>query len=101
MPKDAGSLWATYDVHAGPLSGFEIGGGLYAASDRKAALNSTFRMDSYAVFNALLSYTTHGWKAAVNVTNLFDKRYYQSATGLSNVFFGEPRVATFRIQKTF
>jgi outer membrane receptor for ferric coprogen and ferric-rhodotorulic acid len=58
---------------------------------------------SYAVWNARVGYQFNkNWSAALNVNNLFDKKYYQTigAPGWGS-FYGDPRNATLTLRGRF
>ncbi len=48
--------------------------------------NVTLRQGGYAIFNARLGYQIDEiWTAAVNVNNVFDRRYYQGCSLLNGI----------------
>ena len=90
VPKWGGSLAVKYDF-AGEQAeeGLSIGLGLYAQGDRQGDAANTFVLPAHTRFDAFAAYR---WKlpqgrltAQVNVRNLFDETYYESADPDSNV----------------
>lgn len=85
VPGHMASLWLDYQVEAGPLEGLGVAGGVrYTGASWGDALN-TFKVPSYTLFDAALSYDfgkrnpeLNGLSANLNVTNLFDKSYVAS-----------------------
>ncbi|THF62618.1 TonB-dependent siderophore receptor [Pseudothauera rhizosphaerae] len=108
-PKHLFKLWTSYQLR-GQLAGLKVGGGLTAQS-------KTYVSGSASTFNAVsglydgptvdYEFTEPGralvnlfaeyrfnpqWSLALNVNNLFDKRYYQVVgTTDSGNWYGEPR----------
>lgn len=112
VPSWGGSLAVKYDF-AGEQAeeGFSVGLGLYAQGDRQGDAANTFVLPAYARFDAFAAYR---WKlphgrltAQVNVRNLFDETYYESADPESNVaprlgvYPGAPQSGIFSIRYDF
>jgi iron complex outermembrane receptor protein/outer membrane receptor for ferric coprogen and ferric-rhodotorulic acid len=91
----------------GELSGWTVGGGVTAQtgysfpSDEN--LSTTTSEGGRAVWDLNTSYrVSKNWTAALNLTNLFDKRYYSMLGGLSRGnYYGEPRAATLTLRGNF
>lgn len=96
-PKHLFKLWTTYDLQ-GPLEGFKIGGGVTAQSSfyqTGTFAGNPFRITEpgRAVVDLFAQYRLdEHWTLALNVNNLFDRKYYQAigAFYLGN-FYGAPR----------
>ncbi|MFM2042910.1 MAG: hypothetical protein RLY86_1486 [Pseudomonadota bacterium] len=90
VPEHAASLAFRYEFqpdHA--LAGLFIGGGVYAVGDRFGDTRNTFTLPGYVRLDGLAGYR---WSigettmtAQVNVKNLTDERYFESADPNSNV----------------
>ena len=100
VPLHSASLWSSYSFQSGSgLEGFGFGAGLRGLTDRLGDNAGTFELDGFAVADAALWYrdtlTVHGYempiKAQINVQNIFDKEYYESAVSTANVIPGAPR----------
>ncbi|MBK5005543.1 TonB-dependent siderophore receptor [Pseudomonas sp. S32] len=108
QPKHQAKLFAAYQL-SGPLAKLKIGGGVTAQSPTavKGAVyqrNNTgdyvlvssdfaFSQAGYSVWNAFASYQVNSnFDVALNLNNLFDKRYYSTVgrSGYGN-FYGEPK----------
>lgn len=92
-PRHLLRVWSTYQL-AGALHDVTVGGGVNAQSASFRQIG-TVRADvaGRAVWNALVKYQVNRhWTAALNLNNVFDKRYYTSVTALVNgSYYGEPR----------
>jgi iron complex outermembrane recepter protein len=106
VPGNSGRIWTTYEIHSGVFRGLGFGGGLYAQTNRRTniplyAHPSYFGViGGYATIDALAYYTIQGWKVSANITNLLDRKYWETAS-LASAFPGQPISCTIRIQKTF
>lgn len=82
VPEHMASLWGDYTVQGGDLEGLRMGAGArYVGSTFGDSANS-FKVDSYAVVDALISYplgklapSLKGVDVSLNASNLFDKEY--------------------------
>ncbi|MEG1769029.1 MAG: TonB-dependent siderophore receptor [Comamonas sp.] len=102
-PKHLFRLWTTYQL-PGELNAFTLGGGVNAQSASFRQIGAV-RADNggRAVWSALLKYQINrSWTAALNVNNLFDKRYYSSSTALVNGnYYGDPRNVMLTLRGAF
>lgn len=91
VPENAANLWTTYEIQGGDLQGLGFGFGLIFVGERQGDLpNSNFQVPSYVRADAALFYRQDNWRAAINVNNLFDTEYYESAASRTNVYPGAP-----------
>lgn len=96
-------LWGDYDLPWDQRK-WSIGGGIRAQSAFSSANGAaTLRRGGYALVNVRLGYLIDETRsAALNVNNLFDRRYY---TGLFspqwNNRYGEPRNLMFTVKAEF
>ncbi|MFT3666163.1 TonB-dependent siderophore receptor [Piscinibacter sp.] len=103
-PKHIFRLWADHKL-PGQLGQWSIGAGVDYRSEQKT--NSTTRLNpvqgGYSIWNARVSYQINKiWAAALNVENLFDKKYYTFiATDYVFSFVGEPRNALLTLRGQF
>ncbi|ALM83516.1 TonB-dependent siderophore receptor [Bordetella sp. N] len=102
-PKHILRLWTDYRL-PGDLSAFTVGGGVnYQTGSYTETRNVRVSQGSYAIWNARVAYQFNKrWSAALNVNNLFDKKYYQTigAPGWGS-FYGESRNATLTLRGSF
>src|SRR5690349_8447197 len=80
IPLHQGGIWLQYSLP----SGWRFGAGAFAANNRWGNNENTFKIGDYIRVDTNVSYSwdTGFGKATAqfNVTNLFDERYYASAT---------------------
>ncbi len=97
-PKHSVKIWTNYQAKDGPLRRLSVGGGLNWQSSTEAFLtflggNTGARQPGYAVASARIGYdVTDNVTVALNLNNLFDKRYYERVSGTEfGNFYGAPR----------
>lgn len=92
VPEHNFNLWTTYDIQDSPLEGLGFALGFNYVSERFGDTANSFTADGYFLTNAAVSYQRDNWRAALNIRNLFDVDYIESA-GRNRVFGispGEP-----------
>lgn len=94
VPLHQASLWTTYEIQRGDLQGLGFGGGLLYVGERQGDLANSFQVGDYLRTDAALYYRRGGFKAAINVNNLFDINYIRAARNASYVTPGEPLTIT-------
>lgn len=102
-PRHILRLWSTYQL-PGELSAFTLGGGVNAQSASYRQIGAVrANNQGRAVWSALVKYQVNrNWTAALNVNNLFDKRYYSSMTALVNgSYYGDPRNVMLTLRGAF
>ena len=77
QPRNRVSLWSTYTVRSGSISGMEFGAGLTAADDRLANWFDPYSLPGYTILDALWAYHGRSFGVQLNFTNLTDTRSYQ------------------------
>lgn len=103
-PRHMLRLWSDYQL-PGELEKWRIGAGVNYRSKQKtdSATMKNPVQGGYAVWNARVAYRIDKtWSAALNVENLFDKRYYANITAnyLHN-YVGEPRNFLLTVRGSF
>jgi outer membrane receptor for ferric coprogen and ferric-rhodotorulic acid len=102
-PKHMLRLWTDYHL-PGALNAWTVGGGVnFQTASSRTTGAITLEQASYAVWGARIGYQINrNWSAALNVSNLFDKTYYQTigAPAWGNVY-GEPRSAMVTLRGKF
>ena len=89
-PENAFSLWTTYQIPDGDLSGLGFGLGFFYVGERQGDLANTFTLSNYLRTDAALFYERDRLRAAVNIRNLFDVDYFETAQNAFRVYPGEP-----------
>jgi iron complex outermembrane receptor protein len=96
LPRHQASLWAKYGFSLAGRTGFSVGLGARAFSGvRDVDAPPT---EAFALLDTLLAYDAGDWRAALNVQNLTDKRYFPICLQRGDCFEGARRnvVATLR-----
>jgi iron complex outermembrane recepter protein len=89
-PENSFSLWTTYELQQGSLRGLGFGLGLFYVGDRQGDLGNTFTLPSYFRTDAALFYKRDRFRAALNIRNLFNVSYFESAYSDLTVYPAEP-----------
>lgn len=100
-PENAFSLWTTYRISKGSLSGLGFGLGLFYIGERQGDLANTFSLPDYLRTDAAIFYERDQFRAAVNVRNLFDIDYFEAAQNALRVSPGEPITVLVSFSWTF
>lgn len=93
VPRNRFSLWGDYTLQTGQFAGVQFGGGVRYVGSTFGDEANTFKVPEATVADALLAYTKGGYRFAVNVTNLFDKRYVAACYTTTGCFYAEGRKA--------
>jgi iron complex outermembrane recepter protein len=102
VPENAANLWTTYEIQSGEFQGLGFGFGLVFVDERQGELpNSNFQIPGYVRADATLFYQRERWRAAINVRNLFDVEYYETAQNRNAVYPGAPLNVTASLSYTF
>ena len=103
-PRHSASLFMKYTFQDGPLRGLGIGGGArgvseFFALDIDGTTVTRIEAPGYIVADAQVSYDiSQNVQAQLDVTNVFDKKYYQRVNEIiRGNFYGEPTRVIFRI----
>lgn len=100
-PRHLLRAWNTYRL-PGELERISVGGGVTMQSETSfttAVDNVKRKQSGYAVWSAQASYKIdEHWTAALNINNLFDKRYYLDALQTS---YGEPQSVMLTVRGNF
>jgi len=89
IPRQSGSLWTSYELG----HGFAVGGGAFYGGDRYAVEDNTVKLPSYVRIDAMLAYKAKSWEAGLNLNNLANRIYYESANNNNQIQPGAPRSA--------
>ncbi|MBS0245380.1 MAG: TonB-dependent siderophore receptor [Proteobacteria bacterium] len=89
VPEQFGSVWADYTLQSGTLAGFGFGGGVRYVGASWADTANAMPVPDYTLVDATVHYEIRGWRAAINVTNLFDKIYVASCSSPTACYYGD------------
>ncbi|KQO43521.1 TonB-dependent siderophore receptor [Methylobacterium sp. Leaf85] len=91
IPETLASLWADYTIPLGDLKGFGFGGGVNYVGRSFADVANTLKVSEYVTFDASVHYDYVGWRAAVNILNVGDRRFVSSCSTDFSCFYGTQR----------
>lgn len=98
IPDLTASLWLDYTVESGNLEGLGGGVGVRYVGESFADNANTLVVPGATVFDAALRYNRDNWSVALNVANLFDKKYVASCQGIISCGYGAGRTFTLKAQ---
>ncbi|MCX7099920.1 MAG: TonB-dependent receptor, partial [Methylobacter sp.] len=88
IPRNAASLWSTYDFTKFGVQGFSAGAGVYLVGDRSGNVDNSFDVPGYARVDSMLKYRHKVGPSNVtlqfNIENLLDKEYIAASNGYGN-----------------
>lgn len=97
IPRNMASAWADYTIKSGELNGLGFGLGARYIGESKNTAN-TETIPDYTLVDAAVRYDLGALKpqlagasVALNVTNLFDKKYYSAGFYDNTVLYGNRR----------
>ncbi|WP_241294642.1 TonB-dependent siderophore receptor [Burkholderia stabilis] len=91
LPRQMASMWADWTWHAGVLSGLGIGGGVRYQSASAGAPDNSLTVPSVTLVDLAMHYEMRHWRFALNVANLFDRRYVSGCQSYAVCVFGNER----------
>ncbi|MEM6432441.1 MAG: TonB-dependent siderophore receptor [Cyanobacteria bacterium P01_D01_bin.115] len=102
VPEHQVSLWTTYEIQTGDLSGLGFGLGIFYVGERAGDLDNTFVVPDYLRTDAAIYYRRNQLNVAINIRNLFDMDYFRSSDG-GRIFLqrGEPFEIQASVEWTF
>ncbi|HWR15799.1 MAG TPA: TonB-dependent siderophore receptor [Terriglobales bacterium] len=86
VPLHSGSLWATYRFQ----NGFGFGTGVIYNADRFVANDDLVLLPGYTRVDATVSYRKSRYEIALNLRNVGNIKYYESAHANYNIYPGSP-----------
>lgn len=88
IPRNAASLWSTYDFSKFGIQGFSAGAGVYLVGERAGNVDNSFNIPGYARVDSMLKYRHKVGPSNVtlqfNIENLLNKEYMASSNGYGN-----------------
>ncbi|MFG1377468.1 TonB-dependent siderophore receptor [Xanthobacter autotrophicus] len=76
VPPNSGRLWVNYKFDPGPLKGWSVGAGIYAASGAYVDLANEYETSSYFTIDAKIAYEKDNFKAQITAKNLTGEDYF-------------------------
>jgi catecholate siderophore receptor len=96
VPRRSVSLWSSFNT--GRLT---LGGGVTSAGDRFTSNDDLVTMPAYTRGDAFASYRLGDYDLSLNIQNLFNARYYESAGSNFQIYPGAPRHALVTLRYSF
>ncbi len=99
VPQDSLSVWNKF----GLADGWSVGLGAVYQSEVYTSTNNTVKLPAFARADGAVYYAFADGKTrlALNVENLFDKKYYPTAHNDNNISAGAPRTARLTVSTAF
>ncbi len=91
LPRQMASLWTDWTWHTGALSGLGVGAGVRYQSASAGAPDNSLTVPSATLYDLAMHYELRHWRFALNVANVFDRRYVSGCTSYTVCVFGNER----------
>ncbi|NWL76636.1 TonB-dependent siderophore receptor [Pseudomonas taiwanensis] len=98
VPEHMASIWGDYVIQGGALEGLRIGAGARYVGSTYGDRENSFKVDSYSVVDALISYqlgkvdaSLDGVEVSLNAANLFDEEYVAGCFSAVGCQYGQQR----------
>ena len=101
IPKVTASMWLDYTLPESWVDGVSIGGGLRYKGWSWADYSNTLKVPGALLADAGIRYQKDNLTVALNVTNLFDKRYVAGCQGVNTCGYGDTRTVMLKIGKAW
>lgn len=96
-PRNAFSLWTSYELQAGTLKGLGFGAGAVHKGATFVDALEKLRVPGYTIYNAAVFYRMRGAELALNFKNLTNRNYFSVPT-FAGALPGEPRQAVLTLR---
>jgi iron complex outermembrane receptor protein len=90
-PANNISFWGRYDFSILSMEGIGIGLGANHVGEKIPWFSRDFMIPAYTVMDAAVYYKVRNMQLALNVNNLFDKRYWLGAINYTRLYPAAPR----------
>ncbi len=90
VPEHIFNVWSTYELQEGDLRGLGFGLGAVLVGDRPGDFANSFALPSYLRTDAAVFYNRDRLRLGLNIRNLFNIEYFETASNRLNVFPGDP-----------
>lgn len=101
VPEHAVSLWTTYQIQTGSIRGLGFGLGIFYVGERQGDLDNSFQVPGYTRVDASVFYRRDNFRIGLNIENLFDVSYFETAESTLRVYYGAPITIKGTISWTF
>ncbi|MDB6116135.1 MAG: ferrichrome-iron receptor [Lacunisphaera sp.] len=105
-PRFTGNLWTRYNFPTGKLKGFGMGLGIIRVGDQYAGSPSAtnggyYKVAGWTRVDTAYYYKWHRYEFALDIKNIFDRKYILAAFNATTLIPGEPRKFTFSATRRF
>lgn len=100
-PKHSFSLWNRYDFTEGILKDFGIGAGFNYVGDKIAWYDRNLIIPEYTLVDLAAYYKINNVQLAVNVNNVFNKKYWLGAINYTRLYPGTPSNIMLNVRYNF
>ncbi|AWH21581.1 TonB-dependent siderophore receptor [Stenotrophomonas sp. ZAC14D2_NAIMI4_6] len=99
VPDWTAALWGDYTFQGGALEGLSLAAGVRYNGKSYGDSANLYQIPSYTLWDAALRYDIGqygnvGTQLSLNVSNLADKRFVSTCTGVSSCYYGTGRTVT-------
>jgi len=99
VPDWTTSLWGDYTFQGGALEGLSLAAGMRYNGKSYGDSANLYRIPSYTLWDAAIRYDIGlygavGTQLSLNLSNLADKRFVSTCTGVSSCYYGTGRTVT-------
>ncbi|PRG04370.1 TonB-dependent siderophore receptor [Burkholderia ambifaria] len=91
LPRQMASLWTDWTWHTGALTGLGVGAGVRYQSASAGAPDNSLTVPSATLYDLAMHYEVRHWRFALNVANVFDRRYVGGCQSYAVCVFGNER----------
>lgn len=90
-PRHSANIWLSHRF----VNGFGLGAGAVFVGDQYTSVSNAVKLPGYSRFDASAYYETKHYDLKLTVNNIFDKKYFISATGGTDLYntYGTPKSA--------
>ncbi|MFC2252534.1 TonB-dependent siderophore receptor [Labrys portucalensis] len=101
VPETTASLWADYTFQDGVLQNLGLQGGIRYIGSSYADNQNVYKVPAATLVDLGMHYKYKAWDFALNVNNVFNKRYVAGCSGIYGCNYGAGRVATLKASYTW
>lgn len=99
VPDWTAALWGDYTFQGGTLEGLSLAAGMRYNGSSYGDSANLYRIPSYTLWDAAIRYDIGhygavGTQLSLNLSNLADKRFVSTCTGVSSCYYGTGRTVT-------
>lgn len=101
VPENTASLWADYTFQDGIWKNLGFQGGIRYIGSSYADNQNQYKVPAATLVDLGMHYKYKAWDIALNVNNVFDKRYVAGCSGIYGCNYGAGRAASLKASYTW